>query len=404
MVVASAPNGVVRIGDVATVVDGAVPEWLRVDADGREAVLFNIYEQPDGNVVAIADSVRKKLAGFRPQLPPDVAMANWYDQSVLVAQSAASVRDAILIGLGLASLVLLFFLRSWRAMLIAILIVPTALAGTVLFLSLMGMSFNIMTLGGIAAAVGLMIDDVIVMIEHIDRRARRAAGDRPAAMLAAAREFLTPLTGSSLATVIVFAPLALLSGVTGAFFKALSLTMAVALVISYLLTAVAVPLLAHLLLRFGDAGAAADPGRLALLHGRLVRRLVAMPWLVAAALVPLAALGWIAWGHVGTGFMPVMDEGGFIIDYRAPPGTSLTETDRLVRQVEAILRTTPEVVTYSRRTGASLGNAGLSEANEGDFFVRLKTAARAARSMWSWQMCAGGSRAGCPGFRSSSPS
>ncbi|MFZ3237800.1 MAG: efflux RND transporter permease subunit, partial [Stellaceae bacterium] len=164
-------------------------------------------------------------------------MANWYDQSVLVVQSAASVRDAILIGLGLASLVLLLFLRSWQAMLIAVLIVPATMAGTVLVLDLAGMSFNIMTLGGIAAAVGLLIDDVIVMIEHIDRRARAvAAGEQPAAILAAAREFMTPLTGSSLATVIVFAPLAFLSGVSGAFFKALSLTMAAALVISYLLT------------------------------------------------------------------------------------------------------------------------------------------------------------------------
>ncbi|MGC2523681.1 MAG: efflux RND transporter permease subunit, partial [Stellaceae bacterium] len=215
-------------------------------------------------------------------------MANWYDQSVLVVQSAASVRDAILIGLGLASLVLLLFLRSWQAMLIAVLIVPATMAGTVLVLDLAGMSFNIMTLGGIAAAVGLLIDDVIVMIEHIDRRARAvAAGEQPAAILAAAREFMTPLTGSSLATVIVFAPLAFLSGVSGAFFKALSLTMAAALVISYLLTLAVVPPLAHLLLRFGGAAGAAEEGRLVRLHGRLVRRLVGAPSLVAVALVPL---------------------------------------------------------------------------------------------------------------------
>jgi multidrug efflux pump subunit AcrB len=321
--------------------------------------------------------VRQRLAAFRPQLPPNVVMSSWYDQSVLVVQSAASVRDAILIGLGLASLVLLFFLRSWRAMLIAVLIVPATMAGTVLFLDLAGMSFNIMTLGGIAAAVGLLIDDVIVMVEHIDRRARAAAaGDRTATILAAAREFLTPLTGSSLATVIVFAPLGLLTGVSGAFFKALSLTMAAALVISYLLTAVAVPLLAHLLLRFGDTGSELEEGRLSRLHGALVRRLVGAPWLVAIALVPLLALGWIAYTHVGTGFMPAMDEGGFIIDYRAPPGTSLSETDRLVRQVEAILQAAPDVAAYSRRTGLGLGSAELTEANEGDFFVRLKAGNR----------------------------
>ncbi len=105
------------------------------------------------------------------KLPAGVKLVNWYDQSELVTQSVASVRDAVLIGLVLAALVLLLFLRSWRVTLVAIIVVPATLATTVLVLSILGMSFNIMTLGGIAAAVGLLIDDVIVMVEHIARRA-----------------------------------------------------------------------------------------------------------------------------------------------------------------------------------------------------------------------------------------
>jgi CzcA family heavy metal efflux pump len=376
VVVASGPHGVVRVGDVGTAIDGTAPQWTRVEADGRQAVLFNVYEQPDGNAVAIAAAVRQKLAEFKPQLPASVTLANWYDQSVLVTQSAASVRDAILIGLGLASVVLLLFLRNWRATLIAVLVVPATLAGTVLFLSLLGMSFNIMTLGGIAAAVGLIIDDVIVMIEHVVRRAETAAfGDSSALILGAAREFLTPLSGSSLATVIVFAPLAFLSGVSGAFFKVLSLTMAAALIISFLLTAIAVPLLALGLLRFGTAKKGPAESWPARIHYRIVDRSMRAPWLVVLALAPLLGLGWIAYSHVGTGFMPAMDEGGFVLDYRAPPGTSLSETDRLVRQVEAILRATPDVATYSRRTGLGLGG-DLNEANQGDFFVKLKASGR----------------------------
>jgi len=216
VVVRADPTGIVRVRDVASVQNGVVPQWIRVVEDGKPAVLFNVYEQPNGNVVQIAGAVQAKLAAFK--LPPGVRMVNWYDQSELVTQSAGSVRDAVLIGLVLAALVLILFLRSWRVTLIAVLVVPATLAAAVLVLSLLGLSFNIMTLGGIAAAVGLLIDDVIVMIEHIARRAGAPAakgGVRGrAAVLPAGREFLRPLTGSSLATLIVFLPLSFLSGVT----------------------------------------------------------------------------------------------------------------------------------------------------------------------------------------------
>ncbi|MBV8062563.1 MAG: efflux RND transporter permease subunit, partial [Nevskia sp.] len=236
LVVRSDAAGQVRLGDVSEVRDGEVPQWIRVTEDGEPAVLFNVYEQPDGNAVQIAGEVRKRLAAF--QLPAGVKLSNWYDQSELVVQSATSVRDAVLIGLLLAGVVLILFLRNWRVTLIALLTVPATLAVTVLLLSLLGMSFNIMTLGGIAAAVGLVIDDVIVMIEHIARRAGAPElADGSAAVLPAAREFMQPLTGSSLATLIVYLPLGFLSGVTGAFSKALSVTMGSALVISWLMAA-----------------------------------------------------------------------------------------------------------------------------------------------------------------------
>jgi multidrug efflux pump subunit AcrB len=170
--------GVVHVRDVATVQQGVVPQWLHVSEDGRPAVLLNIYEQPDGNAVRIAREVQAKLAATR--LPPGTRLVSWYDQSELVTQSVASVRDAVLIGLVLAALVLLLFLRNWRITLVAAIVVPATLAATVLVLTVLGMSFNIMTLGGIAAAVGLLIDDVIVMVEHI---VRRAAAMPPSVMM-----------------------------------------------------------------------------------------------------------------------------------------------------------------------------------------------------------------------------
>jgi CzcA family heavy metal efflux pump len=370
-------NGLVRLEDVAHVVRGAAPQWVRVNADGHDAVLLNIFQQPGSNSVQIARDVTAQLEAYRTQLPPGVKLANWYDQSELVVDSAASVRDAILIGVVLAALVLWLFLRSLKITLIAVLVVPATLAATVVLLYVLHMSFNIMTLGGMAAAVGLIIDDAIVMTEHIVRRLHGTA-DHHGQVMAAASEFTQPLVGSSASTIVIFLPLAFLSGVTGAFFKALSLTMAAALIISFMITWLAVPLLADHFLGEKDAEPHADNRFMRSLHerySRLLPRLVARPVLLLFGLVPLLGLGLLAYLNVGSGFMPAMDEGGFILDYRSAPGTSLTETNRLLGQVEQIIRADPYVATYSRRTGAQLGG-GLTEANSGDFFVRLKRGSR----------------------------
>ncbi|MDY7523871.1 efflux RND transporter permease subunit [Sphingomonas sp. 10B4] len=375
IIVSADPQGVVRVRDVATVQNGAVPVWQRIVEDGTPAVLFNIYEQPDGNAVRIAQAVQQRLATLA--LPPGVKLVCWYDQSELVTQSVASVRDAVLIGLVLAAVVLLGFLRSWRVTLVAVIVVPATLAATVLVLSMLGMSFNIMTLGGIAAAVGLLIDDVIVMVEHIARRAGAIGADgRPAgdaAVIPAAREFLAPLTGSSLATLIVFVPLSFLTGVTGAFSKALSLTMAAALAISWAMTAFVVPVLVRWLVDFSawhDPGAP-GVGRMARLHDGILDRLSARPWLLAIAAVPLLAIGYVSYENVPSGFMPKVDEGGFVMDYYTAPGTSLDETGRQVGQIDAMLKANPAVLTFSRRLGTGLGG-DLGQSYHGDYFVRLK--------------------------------
>ena len=373
-VLAKGATGILRVADVAKVELATAPQWTRVTADGRDAVILEVYQQPDGNTVQIAKDVREKLRQYSSRLPPSLKIANWYDQSQLILAAAVSVRDAVLVGIFLAAGVLMLFLRNGKVTLIAMASVPAVLAATILLLKLLHSSFNIMTLGGMAAAVGLIIDDAIVMVEHVIRRLRGHKGRHTGMVWSAAAEFTRPLAASSLSTIVIFAPLAFLSGVTGAFFKALSLTMAASLAVSFLVAWLAVPILADHLLDENDANQR-EGGRLteavhrryAELMGCLLRR----PWLVLVGIVPLLIVAWVAYANVGSGFMPSMDEGGFTFDYRADAGTSLTETDRLLRQVEVILRSTPEIETYSRRTGAQLGG-GLTEANEGDFFVRLK--------------------------------
>ena len=381
-VLRSGTNGIVRLDNVAIVRRATVPQWVRVTADGRDAVLMQVFQQPNGNTVQIANGIKRKLARFEKTLPPGIRIANWYDQSQLILASAGSVRDAVVVGVILAAVVLLLFLRNWKITLIAIMTVPAVLATTMLLLSLLRMSFNIMTLGGMAAAVGLIIDDSIVMVEHIIRRIRGHAGDERGRVILATQEFTRPLAGSSASTIIIFAPLAFLSGVTGGFFKALSLTMAASLFISFMIAWLGVPVLAARILNEKDANQEEDGAITERIHRGyqwFMQRLLPRPWLAAALIIPLLLVGYFAYEHVSTGFMPRMDEGGFILDYVAPAGTSLKETDRMLDRVQHILATTPQVDTYSRRTGLQLGG-GLTEANTGDFFVRLKPMPRP--SIW----------------------
>jgi CzcA family heavy metal efflux pump len=376
-VVVKTVNGtVVRVRDVAEVSTAPAPQWLRVTADGRNAVLVNVYQQPGGNTVQIAKAVQAAFQKARAQGPGDMQVHAWYDQSELILDSASALRNAIIIGVVLAALVLLVFLRDWRITLAAVIAVPAVLAATALVLKLIGQSFNIMTLGGMAAAIGLIIDDAIVMIEHIERRLGEAGDHSASTLFRAVGEFLRPLFASSAATIVIFVPLAFLSGVTGAFFKALSITMAVALTLSFLIAWWLVPVIVEQLVKHRAQTAELDPnGRILTRYRRILQGAVDRPWIAAVAVVVVAAIGVFSFMNVGSGFIPKIDEGGFVLDYRAPPGMSLTETDRLIQQIEAIIRKTPDVETYSRRTGTGLGG-GLSEPNTGDFFIRLKRTGR----------------------------
>ncbi|MDB5476662.1 MAG: hypothetical protein JWP49_2173 [Phenylobacterium sp.] len=367
---------VIRVRDVATVSAAPAPQWIRVSADGRDAVLVLVYQQPGGNTVQIAKQVQTAFAKAQGQGPADMQVKAWYDQSDLILESASALRNAIIIGVILAALVLLVFLRDWRVTLAAVVAVPAVLAATTVILKITGQSFNIMTLGGMAAAIGLIIDDAIVMIEHIERRLGESEDKGRATIARAVQEFMRPLVGSSAATIVIFLPLAFLTGVTGAFFKALSITMAVSLTLSFLVAWWLVPVLFEQLAKRRTKIAELDPnGRLLSRYRRSLETVVRRPVLAVVGVVLLAGVGIFSFVSVGSGFIPKIDEGGFILDYIAPPGMSLTETDRLIRQVETIIRATPDVDTYSRRTGLQLGG-GLTEPNTGDFFIRLKKTGR----------------------------
>jgi len=372
----------VLVKNLATVVPGERVIYNIVTANGRPAVLVNVLQQPDGNTVAIADAVNRELAEIRKTLAPDIQLATFYDHSVLVRDSISGVRDAILIGLLFSVAVLVGFLKSWRTTVVAALVIPIAVLFAVVFMRLFNMSWNLMTLGGLAACIGLVIDDAIVMVENIV--VHLSMGKEPAAAARSAIQELTPaLIGSTLTPIMIFVPLVFLGGITAVFFRALAMTMVTALLASLFLAIFFTPVLARAFSRAKAGPAETDIHRAEQAgEGRVLRWLTAryevvLGWSLRHALVVLFASLMILAGGValyfqlGTGFLPEMDEGAFVLDYVMPPGTSLQETDRVLRHVEQFLRETPEIESFSRRTGARLALA-IAEPNTGDFLVKLR--------------------------------
>jgi CzcA family heavy metal efflux pump len=380
LVVKTTANGApVRVADVATVVKAAMPVYTVVTADGKQAVLLNITRQPNSNTVAVASAVNAEVGQLRKKLPPGVRLEPYYDQSELVRESIGSVRDAILIGLVLACVILFLFLRDWSSSLIAGLVIPVTIAVAVVFLKIIGQSFNLMTLGGLAASIGLVIDDAIVVVENIVLH-RDSGETRVQAVRMALAEVTRPLIGSTITPVVVFLPLIAVTGVTGSFFRALAVTMTAALLTSLLLALTWTPALSMALLRDHSADEAKDDaetgrvmGRVLHWHERVLGCLLARPLMLALFCILLVGGTWFGYKQLGSDLLPAMDEGGFVLDYIMPAGSSLTETDRVLAHVERILRSTPEVETTSRRTGLQMGLAAVTEANTGDITVKLKS-------------------------------
>jgi CzcA family heavy metal efflux pump len=385
----------IRIGDLAIVGPSVAPVYTIVTANGKPAVLLSINRQPESNTLAVANEVHAQIQELASTLPPGVHLEPFYDQSTIVHDSIASVRDAVLLGLILSSAILVLFLRDWGTSLVAGLVIPATLLLTFIVLKFTGQSFNLMTLGGLAAAVGLVIDDAIVVLENIVLH-RDAGEGRARAIQSALQEMTVPLIGSTITPIVVFLPLVSITGVTGSFFRALAITMTVSLLCSLLLALAWTPTLSQYFVRRKSpdlpqsAGGMQQPldarallvaeeahisglfGRIVNFYERCMKGVIRRPLLLIASSLAIVILSVVGYKLLDTALLPEMDEGGFILDYYTPPGSSLAESDRILQRIEKILRATPEVENTSRRTGLQLGLAAVTEANRGDFTVRLK--------------------------------
>jgi multidrug efflux pump subunit AcrB len=392
----------VRVGDLGQVVAGVKPVYTIVTAGGKPAVLLNINRQPDSNTLEVANEAHDEVAKIQSTLPRGVKIEPFYDQSQLVSDSIKSVRDAILLGVVLASVILVVFLHDWGTSVVAGLVIPVTILITFVVLKVLGENFDLMTLGGLAAAVGLVIDDAIVVVENIVLH-RDAGQGKLQAIRSALAEITVPLIGSTVTPVVVFLPLISITGVTGVFFRALAITLGVALFTSLALALTWTPTLSsYFIKKHRDApDIEANPDenpeenpdeeetvarllaaeeasigprfrRIIEFHQRWLRRAVDKPLWLAGLSALLIASSYLCYRFSGNDLLPEMDEGDFTVDYLTPAGSSLSETNRMVLHMEQIVNSVPEVESSSRRTGSELGPAAVTEANRGDILVKLK--------------------------------
>jgi CzcA family heavy metal efflux pump len=384
-----------RVRDLATVSAGTEDHVRIIAGDGKPAALINITRQTGGNTLAIADSVASIAANLRRTLPSGVFIKPVYDQAALVRDAVSSVRDAMIIGAVLAVIILLLFLRHARITAISASSIPITMTITVFVMSLIGQTFNLMTLGAMAIAIGLVIDDAVVITENIVRHAHLQS-DREIAIRDAVQELIWPVTTSTITTVVVFLPLGLLTGVEGQFFHALSITLTIAVLVSLVVALTIIPLLSEQFLRVKDVeeneDEATKPRGILARVGHAIDSLSDVyertlggalghaRWIIPAA-IALVVAGVLVQRAVPTGFLPEIDEGAFVLDYWTPGGTALAETDRQVHIAERILASTPEIVGTSRRTGAELGLFATLQ-NRGDINARLKPESQRDRSIF----------------------
>jgi len=365
---------IIQLQDIADIQAKEAVEYIKVNANGKESILIAVVKQPNANLVDVANNVEKKVAALKNVLPPEVVVKPYYNQADFVNQSVKSVEDSLWIGLLLAIIVAVIFLRSFKASATILLTIPVTLTSTLIVLNWIGYTLNIMTLGAIAAAIGLIIDDAIVVVEQIHRSHEENPDDEYKTVVKKAIHFLLPaMIGSSISTIVIFIPFMLMSGVAGAYFNVLTNTMIITLLCSFFVTWIGLPVI-YLLFSKRKREKKVVTKKEKPQHVKKqtwVSFFILRPWisLIFVGLLILSIVLIIP--KLETGFLPEMDEGSIVMDYVSPPGTSLEETDKELKEVEKIITSTPEVSAYSRRTGTQMGFF-ITEPNTGDYLIQLK--------------------------------
>lgn len=374
LVISNNSKRIILLKDIAEVQIQEAKEYIKINANGKEGILLAVIKQPNANLVSMSDKMDAKITELRKIIPKDITINPFYEQADFVKDSIKSVTDSLFMGLGLAILVAIIFLRSFKASAVILVTIPVILCLSIICLFAYGQTLNIMTLGAIAAAIGLIIDDAIVVVEQIHRTHEEHPEEPTSTLIQKAIKYLLPaMVGSSLSTIVIFLPFVLMSGVAGAYFKVMTDTMIITLVCSFLVTWIILPVIYLLFTRKSHSvrKEIASVKQHQVKNQQWVGFFIRRPWISIAMMLALVLSVYIIYPRLQTGFLPEMDEGSIVLDYNSPPGTSLEETDRMLRQVEKILVTVPEVEAYSRRTGTQMGFF-ITEPNRGDYLIQLK--------------------------------
>ncbi|HEY4874017.1 MAG TPA: efflux RND transporter permease subunit, partial [Puia sp.] len=374
IVVSNNGKRIVLLKDIADVQIQEAKEYIKINANGHEGILLAVIKQPNANLIDVSDKMQSQLEKLKKILPKDVSIQPYYVQADFVKDSIKSVTDSLWIGLALAIFVAIIFLRSFKASAVILITIPVTLLLTIICIYAFGETFNIMTLGAMAAAIGLIIDDAIVVVEQIHRTHEEHPAESSGVLVKKAIHYLFPaMVGSSLSTIVIFIPFALMTGVAGAYFNVMTNTMIITLVCSFFVTWIGLPVIYILFSSRPTANssqlAASKPHSVK--SQRWVKFFITRPYISIIILLAFGFTIYFLLPKLETGFLPEMDEGSIVLDYNSLPGTSLEETDRMLREVEKILLQVPEVEAYSRRTGTEMGFF-ITEPNRGDYLIQLK--------------------------------
>jgi CzcA family heavy metal efflux pump len=373
LVISNNGKRIVLLKDFADVSIKEAVEYTKINSNGKEGILVAIIKQPNANLIDLSVAVEQKLIELRKLLPSDISLKPYYVQADFVNDSVKSVEDSLWIGLLLAIIVAIIFLRSLKASATILITIPITICLSFIIISAVGYTLNIMTLGAIAAAIGLIIDDAIVVVEQIHRTHEEYPDEPSTTLVQKAITYLFPaMIGSSISTIVIFIPFELMSGVAGAYFKVLTNSMIITLLCSFFVTWICLPVIYLQLSR--SKRSSIDSKKLS---PHLVKTqgwvsfFIRKPYISIGMILLLGLSIYLILPRLETGFLPQMDEGSIVFDYNTPPGTSLQETDQILQQVEKLLVKIPEVEAYSRRTGTQMGFF-ITEPNRGDYLIQLK--------------------------------
>ncbi len=360
----------VFLSDIATVVPAVKETFIACESNLKPAVLITVIKQPGTNAVSIIKEVTNRLDKLKKVMPPGVSIKKWYDMTGFIRGAIGSVRDAIFLGAFLTFFILLLFLKKLRITLVTVTIIPVALLISFIFMKLLGMNLNIMSLGGLAAAIGILTDNAIVVIENIERYLEEGY-DRKEAVTRATSEIIPPLLGATVTTLVVFVPLVFLSGVPGIFFRALASTLAIAVVVSMLLAVFLTPALAISFISTRKKKPGKFMPHLIGLQQKALKGFMKWPLLTGSFIIVFAVIAIFSYLRIPSGFLPEWDEGTIIHDYIAPPGSSIEATKKMLTPIAQYIMSLPDVESYSLRMGRSLAHIR-THSNDGDFVINLK--------------------------------